>query len=275
MNQVDDLHVDNWLRQTAAEFPYPQTPDVRQAVRRRIQPQSGPPAKTPAPSRRLPRLAPMWALLTVILLAASLLLVPQVRAAVIQLLRAGGITIFVAEPTPHPAVTPADDPRAAAPPATATIPSRSPTASPPSFLVPVTPVSLADAAEALDATSALPTSLSPYGAPHEVYVDDEDEAQVVILLWFAAEERRYLLYVIAARDFATKQVNELQTTTVDEHEAFWIEGPHGFILQGGDLWDTQTASGAVLIWSDGDLTYRLEGASSMEEARQLAEALNP
>lgn len=265
MNQVDDAHVHNWLRQTAAQFPYPPPPDVRSTVRRQIQP------ATQVPWPRV-RLAPVWAMLALLLLAASLLLVPQVRAAVLQLLRAGGITILVTEPTPQPAVLPTAVPQGAAPPATAT---PSTVDAQPSFLLPVAPVSLAQAQEAFAPLPPFPSSLPPYGAPQDVYVDDERQAQVAILVWPREADRPLVLYAIAARDFATKQVDALATTDVNGHEAYWIEGPHGFILQDGEMWDTQSASGEVLIWSDGDLTYRLEGAASLDEAQDLAAALSP
>lgn len=284
MKQADNQFNERWLRRTAAQFPFPHTPDVRAGVRATIRLQ----ARTPEHGVSLPRfsrLGPLAAVLAMLLLAASLLFVPQVRASVVAFLRAGGITIFITDPTPTVASRPILDPTPpAVQPPTAT--PGSPTAAPassgatgpggaaqPGFLVPATPVSLAQAEEALQGAVALASSLPPFGAPQGIYVDDGADARVAILVWDSKDGRHIVLYAIAGIDFAYKMADDVVTATVRGAQAFWVDGLHRFILRDGEFLTWETMSGSVLIWTEGDLTYRLEGATSLEEARTLAESL--
>src|SRR3990172_9350635 len=99
---VSEQPVDRWearLRATAGVLPYPSTPDVAGAVRRRLAADSARPAQRPFVTRR-PRLA--WAMAVVVLLVAGLLAVPEVRAGLLQFLRIGAVRIFLVPPTPTP-----------------------------------------------------------------------------------------------------------------------------------------------------------------------------
>lgn len=254
MNQVDDRQDDKWLREIVSEFNYPPTPDIAAAVEKRLIAKS---------SWQLPRWQPVWILLGLLLAGALLMAVPQVRAAVLEVLRAGGITIFVGEPTP-----PADVPATERPPATPAADT-----SEMHFLVAVTPVALGTAHAALSQPNGLLSESTVAGAPDEVYVDRQEDAEVAIFVWRGDDGRRYTLYAIVAVDFAYKQAEAVATATVGDAEAFWVEGPHGFALRRGDMWDWEMTSGAVLIWTEGALTYRLEGATTREEAQQFAESL--
>jgi hypothetical protein len=115
--------------------------------------------------------------------------------------------------------------------------------------------------------------MSPFGAPHDVYVDDEAAPQVAILVWDAEDGRQLALYAIAGTGFAYKMADDVVTTTVRGSQAFWVDGFHRFILRDGDSLTWETMRGSVLIWTEGDLTYRLEGAASLEEARTFARSL--
>lgn len=254
MNQVEDRQVHQLLRQSATGFAYPPTPDLRPAVHERLR---------QPPRWRALRLQPVGALLALLLAAALLLLVPQVRAAMIEVLRAGGITIFVGEPTLE-TQTPGSLP------ATATTVSDS---SPPALLVPATPTSFEAAQEALGQASALPSYSTELGAPDQLYVDDEREAQVVIALWLEEGKPSYTLYMIATAQFAFKGADTVISTSVDGAEAFWVDGLHGFSLQEPGMWNGPVTSGSVLIWWRDDLTYRLEGAETLEEAQRIAASL--
>jgi len=46
-------------------------------------------------------------------------------------------------------------------------------------------------------------------------------------------------------------------------------------MRGGDLEFTRLIEGHVLIWTMGDVTYRLETELSLEEAIKIAESLEP
>lgn len=274
MKQVDDQVIERLLRRSAPQFPYPTTPDVRAHVRAAIRSQRPTPPRIASLPRPRLRLAPLSLALAILLLLASLLLVPQVRASVLQLLRAGGITIFITDPTPTATTPDIQNPTPAViTPATATPAPPSGEPGQAGFLVPATPVSLAQAAEALPGTAALPSSLPPFGAPQDIYVDDESHATVAILVWNLEEGRHIALYAIGGTDFAYKLADDVVTTTVRGSQAFWVDGLHRFILRDGEFLTWETVRGSVLIWTEGDLTYRLEGAASLQEARTLAESL--
>jgi hypothetical protein len=280
MKQADDQVIERLLRRSASQFPYPPTPDVHAHVRAAIRSRRPTPRQPVSLPRPPLRLAPLSLALAVLLLLASLLLVPQVRASVRQLLRAGGITIFITDPTPTATAPGIRNPAPAAiSPATATPAAPATAAAPPSgepgqagLLVPATPISLAQAVEALQ-VATLPSSLPPFGAPQGIYVDDESAATVAILLWDLKDGRQIVLYAIGGTDFAYKMADEVVTATVRGSQAFWVDGLHRFILRDGDFLTWETVRGSVLIWTEGDLTYRLEGAASLEEARTLAESL--
>jgi hypothetical protein len=65
--------------------------------------------------------------------------------------------------------------------------------------------------------------------------------------------------------------------TVNDGRGFWISGPQHFFYyvdpSGAIVEDTRRSVGDTLIWTDGDVTYRLESRLGMEEAIQLAESL--
>jgi hypothetical protein len=65
--------------------------------------------------------------------------------------------------------------------------------------------------------------------------------------------------------------------TVDGNQGYWISGPPHFFFyvdpSGRMIDDTHRLVGDTLIWSDGDVSYRLESQLGMEEAIRLAESL--
>ena len=64
---------------------------------------------------------------------------------------------------------------------------------------------------------------------------------------------------------------------VDGHAGYWIEGePHGLAYNkpdGDRVDETRRIVGDVLIWNDGELTYRLETSLGREAAIRIAESL--
>ncbi|HZD11457.1 MAG TPA: hypothetical protein VE553_08955 [Candidatus Binatia bacterium] len=273
MNEVDQQPMHDWLVQAASEFSYPPTPDIAARVGVRLARRS--------PRRQL-RLQFSWALLAIVLAMGLLLMVPPVRASVLRILKAGGITIFVPEPPPA-ATAPARHPSTALPEATGALTTSTIPATPAPatmdetvpLLLPATRTSLEAAGAAFGRSIRLPAFPPELGAPDRVFVDNGDGAQVVILAWWGSGsgEPRYTLYEIAATNFAYKRAEAVDLTTVNGEEAFWIEGPHGFALRGGEMWDWDLTAGPILIWTEGDVTYRLEGATSLDDARQIAESV--
>jgi len=242
MNSSFEKQVAQW----AAAFEYPPTPDIAGKVRPLLT-KSAPPKVQP--SRRL-----AW-VLALLLLAASLLAVPGVRAAIVEILRAGGITIFVGEETSVDDIPPLLSEQL------------------PAFTEPIT----LDEAVARFPNVQLPTELPP---PDDVLLHEEpvwDTA--VIFLWRDEADPQEIglsLYQIHLPQYAYKGSDMLEMTEVNGKQAFWLVGPHYFRLRGSSSPEAWLfVEGSVLIWWDGEVTYRLEGADSLEEALRIAESLQP
>lgn len=248
---MNESHV-TWeatLQETAAAFSYPPTPDIAAGVRQRL---------ARSVRRRQPR-AWAYALLLLLALLAGLLAVPQVRAAFLQLFRAGAITISVTEPTP----TAAND--ALLPP---TLPSLA--------------TAVADFAGRTTLTKAqaqTPFSLRlppAYGAPDDVFLQQISDpgiaGAIVIMVWRAPTPLQ--LHQIGADSYGLKgaSVDAVAQTMVNGRTAFWIEGGHRILLGDGQSY---TVAENVLIWTEGDVTYRLQSMLTLEEAVQIAASLEP
>lgn len=241
MNSSFEKQVEEW----AAAFAYPPTPDVAGRVRPFL---TKPTRQRLQPSRRL-----AWALV-LLLLAASLLAVPGVRAALVQILRAGGITIFVGEEAAVDGIPPLLSEQL------------------PAFTEPI----MLEQAAARFPDLQLPSELSP---PDDVLLHEEpvwDTA--VIFLWrdeANPQEIELSLYQIQVAQYAYKGSEVLEMTAVNGHQAFWLVGPHYFRLQDASAEEWLFVEGSVLIWWQGNMTYRLEGAASLEDALRIAESLQP
>ena len=249
------------LAEIAGAFSYPPTPDVAGRVRQRLaQRRRRPHPGRPAARRRL-----AWALLLLLMLAGVLLTVPTVRAALREFFQIGAIRIL-----PEPGLSGAASPTPAAN-ATA---SRS--------LLDLAGATSWDEAQAQTAfTLRYPPALGP---PDEVYRqqlwDPGSDAPVVILVWRderQPEQVAFALYHIAVPYYGIKGagLSAITETAVHGRPAYWVEGPHRIRLQGGEISEWLFVPGNVLVWTRGDLTYRLEGAGSIEAAVDLAESLAP
>lgn len=244
------------LQETAAGFVYPPTPDIAGQVKSLL---GAPPAqvsKEPLWAYRPVRLA-AGTLAVLILLLALTLAIPPVRAAVLEFLQIGAIGIFVDDETPTTEPGP-----------------------PVIELAGVT--TLAQASNEVDFAIRLPTYPADLGAPDQVYLQQLAEAdggdQVVILVWLDPSqpaETLLSLYQIDLPFYGIKQAstNILRETRVAGEPAFWVEGPHQIQLAGGDYQDWFFVAGNVLIWTEGQMTYRLESGLSLEEALRIAESI--
>jgi hypothetical protein len=74
-----------------------------------------------------------------------------------------------------------------------------------------------------------------------------------------------------------KKVNPtlIQETTVNGQPAIWAIGPYPLRFSNGNLDFVRLIDGHVLIWAEGDVTYRLETDLSLEEAIKVAQSLEP
>ena len=278
------------LREMSGGFAYPPTPDVSRRVSGRLQ---AAPALRPVLRRRWV----MAAAALLVLALAALLATPPARAALIQFIRVGAIRIFLAAPTPSP--TPAATPSSpAAAPQTPGLPAGQPpaagaalppTATPalesvatPADLVPVTALagetSLAKAQARLGFPIRLPAYPADLGAPQRVFLQTLGGGEMVILAWMdpgQPERVRLSLHELGPGAFAEKfEPKILQTTTVGDQPALWTEGPYLLKYKNGDTDIRRLIDGNVLVWTDGDITYRIETDLPLEEARKIAESLH-
>jgi len=275
---MSDQSLERWeadLRRRAKAFPYPPTPDLAGRVRLRL----AQPVPRPSPRRR-------WglAMLIALLILGGLLAVPQVRAAVVSVLRVGAVRIFLTDPTPT-VMSPTASPEAAAavrPRSTATafVSTTAPTTAPDEKLT------LAEAATRVDFPLKSPAYPADLGPPDETVVEDMGGA-VVISVWFRPDQAwtdqvdqvRLLLYQVGQGPFLAKLMPaDVTEVTVKGQPALWTEGPYmlQFLRQGRPISGTQrTMEGSALIWDEDGITYRLEGQFSLAEATKIAESLRP
>ena len=262
---MDDKTVIQWetqVRETAVRLAYPPTPDLVDAVQ---------PAHMKAKQQADSRYRLAW-VVVVLALLAGLFLVPQVRAAVWRILRAGAITIFVTEPTPMPTTTAGDD-------LSEMQPMMPPTATPRTFTPYISDQGVAVSLQEAQASMRHPVQLpSNLGMPDQFYLDNAENPTMLVSLWLDEVDKnnaQYSLYQIEVFNLAAKGANFVSPATVDGHEAFWVEGPHVIRLEDGRFQSWLFVEGNVLIWWEGELTFRLEGAATLEEAVALAESLEP
>jgi len=243
---------ETYVQNTARTFAYPPTPDLSRRISERLAAQT---ARSPKPRLRM-----ALALLVVVMVLGALLAVPQVRAAVREVLRIGGITLFVEEPADTPAPLPP-------------------------LLVPGEPVyelagetTLKNAQKQVYFSIRIPEIL---GAPDHVYLQDFG-GHVVVLVWVEPENplrARLSLHLLAPGVQAFKgEPRIIQETSVNGQRAYWTQGP--YILEFRRPYSQQTThdlrrlvEGNVLIWEQDDITYRLESSLSLEEAVKIAESL--
>jgi hypothetical protein len=241
----------------AVQLPYPATPNVLAGVRQR-----GYRGPSPRTYRRL-----AGVVIALVLVAASALAVPQVRAAIAEFFQIGVVRIFPVAPTLTPTAT-----------GTQTLPAPTPTLLPSLFNL-EGETTLAQARADTGLTLSLPTYPADLGQPDTVFVQDMDGAMVV-MVWLDKENPTQVglsLHIIEQGSYAITKIaaTNLAQTTVNGKTAYWAEGPYIVRLRNGDMDQRRLIAGHVLIWSEGILTYRLETDLSMEEAVKIAESLQP
>lgn len=286
------------LQEVAGSFQYPATPDISAAVHKQLVSRTTANAPRWTPERR--RLA--MAVLLALFMLATLLAVPTVRAAIARFLQVGAITIFVGEteaettPSAVPAVLPT---KQSTPTATATpaLSLSTPAAVPDIMLVtpqtatPIVtrgpelegPLTLKEAEEAVDFEIRLPDASTALGSPDEVYLEHpagQESLAAVILVWRnprRLETTRLTLYQIGVPQYAMKVVSResLIESKVNGQPAYWIEGEHLLQLPDANGNDKTRLVGSVLLWTESNMTYRLEGAPSVGDAVTIAQSLQP
>lgn len=258
MNEQIRFH-ENRIKELAAGFAYPATPDIAGDVRKRLLAENG--------RRRQSSMRLAWAVVLAVILAAGLLLVPQVRAAFLRIFNIGAITIFEVEDMDELVAN------------TAVLSAVKQTPIPIVRAGLVEEITFAEAQEQSLTPLYLPTYPSDLAQPDHLYLYSSDKGwpPALIYVWPDAQpvaEDGLALYQIDAARFALKGVEVLEETTVNGERAFWLGEPHYFMVPDDEWQEWQFVDGNVLIWwHESGLTFRLEGAVSLEEALRIAESL--
>jgi hypothetical protein len=246
---------------------YPRTPDIAGGVMRRLHPFARPRLL----SRRF-----AWSLALILVLFAILMLIPPARAAILDFIQIGIVRIFRAEPTPLP--PPQQEVPATLVPLTATpVLTSEP-------LIPILErlageMTLEEAQQAVDYPILLPSYPPDLGPPDRVFVQNA-EGDMTVLVWIDPQQPNQVLmslHFIPPGSWAIDKMNPalVEETTVNGQRAIWAVGPYPLRFSNGDLDFVRLVNGHVLIWTDGDLTYRLETDLGLEEAIKIAESLEP
>lgn len=248
------------VRDTARHFDYPTTPDISRQVRARLT------------QRRAPITLLKIAAAVVFALLIVATTVPEVRAFVVEVIRIGAIQIFVGQPTPTP--VPTARPTASAYPTSTDLYLQSALEMP-------NETTLEDAVAQLKSPINLPTYPVNIGKPNHVYVQQFKPGVLVTLVWTVPDnpDKIWLtLDILSQQMIASKFIyddGKHQSVKVNQTSAEWIPSAHEVVFFGNNQQITREVHGTVLIWSVGQtnkLTYRLEGASTLEEALQMAES---
>lgn len=263
---MSEMDFETQLHSIAKKMEYPRTPDIAGFVSSRLRPSTRP---------RFVLKPWAWSLTIILVLLSSLMLIPPARAAIIEFIQIGIVRIFPRSVDPT-----VESPRTAIPESIAPITATSSS----SDLIPILTQlagekTLAEAQKLVDYAILLPAYPTDLGAPDRVFVQDAEGA-MTILVWIDpqnAEKILMSLHFIPAGSWAIDKGfpgNALETS-VDGERAIWGEGPYPLRLYNGDLEFLRLIEGHVLIWAVDDITYRLETDLSLEEARKIAESLQP
>jgi hypothetical protein len=229
----------------------PEPPDVRAAVRARIGPHS-----TVRAEHRTRWLAAAAALLLAVVIAV----VPQSRAAVAHavsgVLRFAGVEVHKGRPHVAPSPSPLPSTRS---------------------------TGLDQARRQARFPVSVPARL---GVPDDVLTADPapDGAPRVVSLLYRNPRGGGAIRLdefdgdLAPGFVKTQAGPDTEWTEVNGEFALWLPHPHSVVYvdrAGVQHEETARLAGTTLIWSDGRVSYRLEGAPTMPEAVAIASSLGP
>ncbi|MFN8597654.1 MAG: hypothetical protein U0559_15910 [Anaerolineae bacterium] len=268
--------LENALIETGRSIEYPPTPKLAANVRLVLQAdRSSRPARSIFGTRGF-TIRPIAAIgLAILAVVIVLLLIPQTREVIAQILGLRTVRVIEVTPTPTaPAVTP--------------IPTPTP------GIVPFKQCcesTLADAQK----KAHFKVLLSPDETPTRVFFQDQifgrgSDAQQVVLVFGDPQRPRYVLYqayswLYQKTGVYSKSVGSgtvLTETQVNRQRALWFTGaPHLLVTldqQGQPVLGTErTVNANTLVWesvsSDNGVTYRLETTGTLEDAIHFAETL--
>lgn len=276
---MTEMEFEKQLRSLANGMEYPRTPDIAGSVMAHLRSFPSPAGRGGRDEGRprfiLNRLA--WSLTIVLVLLSSLMLIPPVRAAIIEFIQIGIVRIF------PQTIEPTSETIATATPGNVAPPTATPGESLPlliSFLDEIAgETKLANAQQIVTYPILLPTHPADLGPPNHVYVQDADGA-MTILVWTDTghpERVTLSLHFIPAGHWAINKFGPvtIQETEVNGQRAIWAVGPYPLLMRNGSIQVERLIDGHVLVWAEGDITYRLETDLPLEEALRIAESLEP
>ncbi len=267
---MSEMDFETRMRSIAQRMKYPRTPDIAGRVMPRIVPVTKP--------RFISRRA-TWSLTLIVVLLFSLMLIPPVRAAVLEFIQIGIVRIF-----PRATETPNDAIQTATPQSHAPI-TATPYVESSTLLIDLS--QLAGERTLFQAQSLvvsyyrirLPTYPPDLGEPEHVFVQDAD-GPMTILVWLDSNDPEKVLLNLHIIPEGSWAIHKSQPVTIEEtlvngQPAVWAVGPYPLRYSNGNLDFTRFIDGYVLIWTVDDVTYRLETALPMEDAIKIAESLRP
>lgn len=276
MNEAQREHFEAQLLAISKGLNYPRTPEVAGFVMDRLRAGSSSRGRGDKGEGR-PRLVSRtlaWSLTLILVLCLSLMLIPSARAAILEFIQIGAVRIFRPEPTPLP-------------PPQREFPMVPVTATPGLTAQPLVPqlqrfageMTLDEAQQHVEYAILLPSSPPDLGAPDHVFVQDAD-GDMTILVWTdpqQPEEVSMSLHFLPPGSWAIKKMDPtvIEETTIGGQRALWTIGPYPIRYSNGEIDFVRLIEGHVLIWFDGEITYRLETDLSLEEALKIAESLEP
>ena len=203
------------------------------------------------------------------------MLIPPARAAILEFIQIGVVRIFRVEPTP---IVPTAISSETLVPVTATPPVT------PQTLIPILEslageMTLDEAQQRVDYPILLPSYPPDLGRPERIFVQDAD-GDMTILVWLDPGKQnqiRMSLHFLPPGSWAVKKADPqvIAETTVNGEYAVWAIGPYPMRFENGDLQFLRLITGNVLIWESDGITYRLETDLPLQEARAIAESLEP
>lgn len=238
MNRTPEDLVEAKVMDAARRTFYPPTPDLAGAIVRRLN------------HRRLPLLITLSRAAAVLLLAFAVILltVPEARAAVLSLLRVGGVTLLRETPIPAPTLDLV-----------------------PTVLLLDGRTTLEAARQSLPFDLKLPAYPQDLGNPDHVFVPDDESS---VLVWTEGDAIQLVLTIHPLDRPMSKYYPWTETgTRVNGEYAAWLTEPHTLFDSGGDAVTRRIIHDHVLIWYNSEVTYRLETDLPMTEAVKIAESL--
>jgi hypothetical protein len=219
------------LRELGRDMTFPPTPDIASTIRARLE------------RPRLWRRPLAIALAVLVVAIGAVFAVPQARTAILDWLGLRNVSVVRVEKLPA---------------------------------VPTTGrLDLGRRVTLDEARRRAPWLLVPDRKPDSVYLSDSLPGGKVTLLWGTPSEVRLLLTEVTGEAFIEKIVQggtEVQPVDIGQAGA-WFQGPHVVMFRDrrGSFHETRPRLAAsTLVWQTGEVTLRLEGDISKDEALRIA-----